>query len=62
MYRKKVIHEIQILGNNDTLSVQNIAKQQIDVWQNDGYEVNIHYSINNGICSVLLEKYSIEFY
>lgn len=57
---RKVIHELVSLGHSDNAELLKMANEYIGKWQNLGYNVDIHYAVNNNIFTIILEKYLME--
>lgn len=60
MKYRKVIHELMSLCHNDNAELLKMANEYIGKWQSLGYNVDIHYAINNNIFTIILEKYLME--
>lgn len=60
MKYRKVIHELMSLCHNDNAELLKMANEYIGKWQNLGYNVDIHYVVNNNIFAIILEKYLME--
>lgn len=57
--RKKIIYETRLIGNVDYEYVQQQMTNTISKWQNDGFEVEVHFAANNSQMVVLLLKYQM---
>ena len=60
MKYRKVIHELMSLCHNDNAELLKMANEHIGKWQNLGYNVDIHYAIDNNVFTIILEKYLME--
>ena len=58
--KKKVIYETSLIGNVNCEFVQQQMTNTISKWQNDGFEVEVHFAANNNQMVVLLLKYRMD--
>ena len=57
--KKKVIYETSLIGNVNCEFVQQQMTNTISEWQNNGFEVEVHFAANNSQMVVLLLKYQM---